>query len=114
MKHDQNEVDWPDKDYWSSLDSDEFEEAWQEYLADPEADVETKLKVFTEPSTQGGTGSMFIFDESGEDGETISVNFQDWTDEEFLMASNSDSAEEYKQKYYDYIYDLIVEYWGRF
>lgn len=97
---------WPDPSYWDEVEDDE--EIYQSYLAGPEDKIETKLKVFTEPSTQGGVGSMFIYDQSGKNRfGPIEVDYQEWCDAEFEMASSSKSAAEYAKKYEKFIKSLI-------
>lgn len=103
-----SEDDWPSADYWYEFDSDEeFEDAWDSYLAGPEGRVVDELKIFCEPSVQGGMGGMFIFDESGEDRfETVEVDFEDWCDNETEMAASSSNAAEYEAKFRKYVKDL--------
>ena len=102
--------DWPDRDFWYDLyeSEDDIEDAWHEYLCDPESEVEAELEIFTEPSVQGSIGDMYIYDESGEDRfDEIQVDYTQWCNKELEMAANSSSAEEYKQKYRRYIKNLI-------
>lgn len=103
---------WPSSDKWYSIESDdEFEDMWSRYLAGPEDEVNKELQIFPEPSTQGGSGGMFIFDESEEDNEPFSIDFQDWCDSERDMAADSKNANEYKQQYRGFIESLISENW---
>lgn len=103
---------WPSADEWYNIDSDEaFENMWSRYLAGPEDEINKKLQIFTEPSVQGGMGGMFIFDESGENHESFSVDFQYWCDQELSMAADSKSAKGYKQKYEAFVEALISENW---
>lgn len=109
--HAATDVNWPSKEYWYSIeDDDEYDEAWGNYLSEPETQVSDELKIFAEPSTQGGRGSMFIMDTSGERRfNPISVDYMDWCDKEAYMAAASNSADEYKQKFKAYIEKLIEE-----
>lgn len=91
----------------SDLESDEdFEDFWSDYLGPIENEVNQKLEIFPEPSTQGGVGSVFIYDESGQDrwdSFECDVDFQEWCDQEIEMALSSKTAAEYKKKYEAYV-----------
>lgn len=103
---------WPSKTKWTRIDSDEaFESMWSTYLSKPEDEVNKELQIFPEPSTQGGSGSMVIFDESENGNEPIFTDFQDWCDRELSMAAESKNANEYKQKYSGFVESLISENW---
>ena len=104
---------WPSADDWYDIESDEeFENMWSRYLAGPEDEVNKELQIFTEPSIQGGMGGMFIFDESGHGYKSFSIDFRDWCDRERDMAAESNNADEYKQKYKDFVEaELIDEDW---
>lgn len=54
-------------------------------------------------------GGMFIFDESGEDRESFSIDFEYWCDSERDMAAKSNNAIEYKQKYKDFVEAMLVD-----
>ena len=103
---------WPRRSYWQHIDDDEaFENAWNKYLAKPENAVNDELQIFPEPSTQGGLGSMFIFDESGQRNwdNQPSIDFGEWCDAELSMASSSRSADEYAEKYRQYVLAIVGE-----
>lgn len=98
---------WPDAEYWETLDDDEdFDDAWVTYLSDAEDMVNEELSVFPEPSVQGGSGSMVLIDESG-DNDDIYVDITDWEYNETEMAMNSASSEDYADNYRAYIESLI-------
>ncbi len=101
--------DWPSEDTWYAIEDDErFEYMWENYLCDPEDKVNQEFQIVTESSTRGGSGLMFLVDDSGEDEfEPVTIDFQDWTSEELTMAADSNSAEEYEEKYRDYISGLL-------
>ena len=104
---------WPSASKWQNIDSDEqFEEMWSSYLSGPEDEVNKVLQIFPEPSVQGGSGGMFIHDESGKDNESIVIDYRAWCDVEQEMAVSSKSAKQYKEKYKAYIESLIAEEWG--
>lgn len=103
---------WPSADAWYNIESDEeFEDMWSRYLAGPEDEVNKLLKIFPEPSIQGGFGSMVIFDESGDENESVDIDYQDWCDNQLNMAAESKNATEYRQKYKAFVEDLIAENW---
>lgn len=98
---------WPDPEYFETVDED-TEEVWDNYLSEPEWDVADELQVSFEPSVQGSVGSMFIYDDSGEDRfEEIEVDYGEWCNTELDLAYQSGSSEEYKQKFKEYIESLI-------
>lgn len=109
-----SQPNWPtEEEWWDGFyneDPDFFlDNIWFEYLQEPENAVNNKLQVFPEPSTQGGVGSVFVFDESGQDrfsSEDTEYDFQDWTENEVEMAASSASAEEFAAKYEDFIRKL--------
>lgn len=91
---------WPSAKDISELDSDEsIETFWDTWLSSPEEQVNNKLKVYCEPSTQGGVGDMVVFNEADEDTEPEYIDFDTWTDNELDMAASSKNATEYKRKY---------------
>ena len=104
---------WPSPQEWWNVDGtlDEFEDLWFEYLANPEDRVNKELQIFVEPSVQGSMGGMFIFDESGEDRESFSIDFQDWCDRELDMAAESQNQSQYMDKYRAFVQNLIDENW---
>ena len=104
---------WPDEDFWREVDPDSaaFDNAWDMYLSDLEWSVNDALNVYPEPSTQGSRGGMFIMDNSGEN-EAIYVDFQHWVDIELDIAADSESADQYKKGYMEYLKDLIEYHWG--
>lgn len=86
------------------------EEIWSRYLDDPENEVNQELEVFIEPSVQGSSGSVFIFDESGEDrwdNYDIEVDWYDWCDKECEMAMEAKNAEEYKKLYRQWMEEIL-------
>lgn len=102
--------EWPTTRQWYGVDLYEQPEYYDEYLCDAEDEINKKYKIFSEPSIQAGRGSVFIYDESGEDRfEGISVDFQEWCNKELEMAASSNSEREYKQRYENYIRGLIGE-----
>lgn len=102
-----SEVSWPTSNEWEAIEDEyEFEEMWQEYLADPETDVNDEFHLFAEPSVQGMMGGMFLYDDDGVY-ESVEVDFQDWCDTEAEMAADSASAVEYKEKYRSWIQELL-------
>ena len=100
---------WPDPERFDQIyDDEDMENIWSTYLSGPEDEVQKELQIFCEPSTQGGVGGMFIFDESGEDRfDTIEVDFFFFFSNELDMAAASNSPEEYKQKFKEYVESLI-------
>ena len=101
-------TNWPNADYWDNIDGyEEMNDAWETYLADPEDEINVKLQIYPETSVRMGLGSMFIHDESGDDNESVSIDYQDWCDAEIEMASESKSAKEYATKYEAYLKSII-------
>lgn len=103
-------TNWPFKRMKGKFpfDGEEFEDVWSYYLSDPEAKVDKKLQIFTEPSIQGGSGSMFIYDESGKDRfDTMIIDFDDWCQTEFELATQSTDANDYARNYENYVRDLL-------
>lgn len=103
-------VTWPGSRLWNSVDvnSEKFDDMWQEWLSSPESEVNSELNVFTEPSIQGGYGDMFIFDTSTKPHEMIaSVDFSDWCESELMLASQSKSRDDFKHRYKSYLSSLI-------
>ena len=96
------------------ITGEEFEDLWQEYLSDPEMAVNTELHINPEPSVRGGYGSVYIFDESGEnrwdpfEDSKYVVDFYDWCEREFNMARKANNAQEYKNLYRKWIKNLIM------
>lgn len=104
------EETWPSAKMWRSLDTDseKFEDMRSRWLSEPEDEVNTELNIFTEPSVQGRHGAMFLFDISnGSYDELGSVDFSDWYESELMLASQSKSSDEFKQKYKSYILDTL-------
>ena len=99
---------WPTADEWYETDLTDDYEMWDLYLGDPERRIEEELQIFPEPSVQAGTGTVFIFDESGDDRfETVKVDFWDWCDKEIELAAESANEEEYKQKFGAWMKELL-------
>lgn len=67
---------WPFADDWYILEpgDEEFEDMWDRYLAGPEKEVNKTFKIYPEPSVQGGSGSMIIFDESEDKNEPVYID----------------------------------------
>lgn len=103
------QTNWPSRHEWYAIEDDErFEDMWQDYLCDPEDKVNQEFQIFPEPSVQGGSGLMFILDDSGEDRfEPVTMDFQDWSNEELKMAASSNSAKKYEEKYREFISELL-------
>lgn len=101
-----SESNWIDEDDFYDMDPEEF---WEKYLSGAEWELSDELKIYIEPSIQGSQGSIYIFDESGEDNEEISVNYQDWIEHEQDIASESASEEEFKNTMREYIKGLIED-----
>ena len=104
-------VNWPDPSYWEDETLD-VEDAWDTYFCDPEEAVNDELNIVMEPAVQGGMGSMFLYDDTGEHEDTIEIDFDDWCQKEIEMAIDSSSSNEYKTKYRNYLKSLINEYWS--
>jgi len=103
-------INFEDYEYYLDYDSEEFNELWSSYLGGPEADVNEELKIYPEPSTQGGSGAVFIHDESGEDRwDSFSkfVDYGTWCEKELEMAQEASSPEEYKNLYRNWILSII-------
>ncbi len=113
-----NENGWPVPDFWEGIEDWEyFEDAWDTYLCGPEQQVNEELKIYPEPSTQAGIGSVYIFDESGEDRwggddddddeyDQRVVDFDDWCATECQLAIKAKSAEEYKELYRNWMKEV--------
>lgn len=99
---------WPTREEWLSTDLYEDEAMWM-YLEEPEDRVNSEFQIFPEPSVQGSSGGMFIFDESGDDNENIYVDINDWWNAEINMAASSSCEEDYERKYRDYIEQLLQD-----
>lgn len=99
--------DWPSPDYWYDIDDYDIEDAWDKYLSAPEEAVNEELQIFPEPSVQGSMGGLFIFDESGADrkdnGGKWYIDWQDYLDWQRDAAASSKNAEEYRQKYREFM-----------
>lgn len=107
----QSTQEWPTKQDWYNIESDEeFENMWESYLSAPEDVVNQKLKIFPEPSIQGGMGTMFIHDESGRGRDNNDYpwaeDYQSWCDWELNGAASSRSASGYQKKYRQHIKEL--------
>ena len=105
---------WPTQEFWENKDFHADDDVW-EYLSGPEGEVSDELQVFIEPSTQGRMGSMYIFDESGENRfSSFGVDYGDWLEIEYELACQSNSRERYKELFREYIQGLIDEHLGHF
>ena len=109
-----NSRKWPSAKKWKNIDyEDQFEDMWSTYLSSQEDEINKELRVFPEPSIQGGIGDMFIHDQSDEANEPIIIDFDEWCDTECKLAAASKSADQYKEKYRQYIESLINTYWSK-
>lgn len=108
-----NWIDWSlyeDGDDFDPTGEEFEEEIFDVYLRDPENEVNKELGIYPEPSIQGGSGSVFIFDESGQDrwdAYDISIDWWDWCDMECDMAMKAKNAEEYKQMYRKWMKEIL-------
>lgn len=114
-----DDEDWPDSDEWGSIDlysydgAEAMESLWSNYLSEPEDAVYDKYNIFAEPSVQGYSGGMFLFDNNDEN-EPIEVSWMSWLAKECDLAAASSNAQEYQQKFDRYISKLLKEYgWAR-
>ena len=109
---DSNWINFEDYGYYLDYDSEEFNDLWSFYLGKPEAAVNKELKIFPEPSTQGGSGAVFIHDESGKhrwDNFSKFVDYGTWCEKELELAQEANSPEEYKNLYRDWILGIIEQ-----
>lgn len=97
---------WPSEDDWYDRDDFEFD-LWPKYLDEPEEEINNKYNIYPEPDTQGGMGDMVIYDQSGQDRDQFTVDFDDWESKQMDMAASSSSKEEYKQQYENFIKQLL-------
>lgn len=103
---------WPSARKWHGLDTadSEFEDMWSTWLAKPEKAVNTELKIFPEPSIQGNSGGVFIYDQSGEgrteNGYPWYEGWNAWCEWEVNAAASSKNASEYQKKYREHIKEL--------
>ena len=87
-----------DYDEVEFLDDQEFEDFLWDRLNDAEYEVMSELGLYLEPSGQGRTGAFFIRDE--ETGQELAViDFQDYNDIEYDLATECDDINQYKEKY---------------
>lgn len=95
-----------DREHWWEV-WEEGEDNYFKYLQKPQEEVNEELDIFLEPSTQGGMGSMYVLDNTDDERfEPVSVDFMEWCELEYEMATLSETEEEYKEKYKRYILDL--------
>ena len=92
-----------------TLDGEATEELWQDYLCEPEEEVNEKYDLFLEPNVQGDFGVMVIYDESGEQDEEIEIDWQSWSEREIDLALSSNTAEEFQKKYEDWILSILKD-----
>ena len=110
---DDEEYPWSDIEdfgerYAAASEELEQDDLWDQFLSEPEGNVNDRLKVFPEPSTQGGMGSIVIFDEAEpQRWDPVEVDFDEWTSKEYDMATSSHSEDEYAKKYETYLKSLI-------
>lgn len=98
--------EWIDEDDFYDMDPEEF---WEKYLSGAERELSDELKIYIEPSIQGGQGSIYIYDESEDDNESIGIDYQEWIEHEQAIAGESDSEEEFKNTMREYINGLIED-----
>ena len=96
---------WPDQDFWDSVadDDEAFEDAIYEYLNDPESEVLDELGYSSESSGYGDAATLIITNDKG---ETAEIDFMYLNEDEWDMAYNSTTREEYKDKFREYVQNL--------
>lgn len=102
---------WPRKQFWARLDypfGEDFEAAWNEYLASIENRINDELNITVEPSIQGEYGEMFIHDNYKQN-DSIRIDFYEWCDTEIEIAKSCKSSEEYGQRYKQFVEDTIQD-----
>lgn len=105
---DKRVMDWPEAEYWKTVDMETLDDAWDMYLAEPENNVNKLFQIYPEPSVQCNCGGMFIYDESDERRfSSIHIDWVEWCNREIEMAMESSTADEYQEKYNAYISSLI-------
>lgn len=91
----------------SDLTELELAGALADLLSDMEEEIHESLDIFVEGSTQGMAGFMRIYDDSEQSRfEPIDVDYRDWVDAEYEMASQSASRAQFRTLYEEYIRDL--------
>ena len=111
---------WPSARKWHGLDTtdSEFEDMWSTWLAKPEKAVNSELKIFPEPSIQGNSGGVFIYDQSGEgrtdNGYPWYEGWGAWCEWEVNAAAASKNASEYQKKYREHIKELGIGIFGNY
>lgn len=69
-----------------------------------------KLQLFAEPSVQGHTGSLFIYDDSGKDRfSTFDIDWEDWNNDMIEMIASSKSKNDFEAKITKYSKDKIAQ-----
>lgn len=110
-KSTKKQPNWVDREYIKAIASDEEMDAlWETYLSGPEGQVNEELQIYPEASIQGGSGSVYIFDESGQDrwgSYDKKIDWNEWCDHELDLVLDSSNAEEYKQKYKAWMKDFL-------
>lgn len=73
-------------------------------------EVYDKLQLFAEPSVQGNMGSLFIYDDSGEDRfESFDIDWEDWNNDMIEMIASSKSKNDFKAKLTKYFNNKIAQ-----
>lgn len=82
-------------------------DAADKVLYDYQQPIEDELGIWLEPSVQAGTGGIWIY--SSDDDETLAsnVDYQNFNDHCLYLVFSSDSGEEFKEKYKEYLESLI-------
>lgn len=100
---------WPSSEVFrnsfNDYDNGMSEEILCEYIYPIENKVNEELKVYPEPSIQGGHGGMFIHDESGKY-ESAYYDYQEWCDTERDLAMISKSPQDFEKEYRWFIQGL--------
>lgn len=110
-----NWIDWEaieeDEDF--DITGEDFEDQiFYPYLSNAENEVNEKLKIYPEPSVQGGFGGVYIFDESGEnrwspyDDDDKVIDWYDWCEKEFNLARKASNAAEYAKLYENWMREV--------
>lgn len=74
------------------------------------SEVYDKLQLFAEPSVQGNMGSLFIYDDSGEDRfESFDIDWEDWNNDMIEMIASSKSKNDFKAKLTKYFNNKIAQ-----
>ena len=103
---------WVSKDILSnSLDNGTFEDIWKKYLswAEDVVNCERKINVYVSKSTGvtiSDSRDLSIYAKNPD----IHISYQDWCKNEYELALESNSVEEYKEKYENFIFWFLIEH----